>query len=173
MKLLAFVTSSHHKKLLNLSYQWLQTFLPHCLAKVNRVSFGLLSRKDCQHALEVDPFVPRSRLKLAVPFIGKDVPSRSSEFAHPDIIIGLTILAYRYSGLRQDDFIDIIDRMTAQFSMEIGPARDRESSMRHEKWVYESGGAIRGLKITKDGQPWVSFVVHLSEDSLLIVLYFL
>ena len=156
MKLLSFVTSSHHKKLLNLAYQWLQTFLPHCLAKVNRVSFGLLSRKDCQHALEIDPFVPRSRLKLAVPFIGKDVPSRSSEFAHPDIIIGLTVLAYRYSGLRQDDFIDIIDRMTAQFSMEIGPARDRESSMRHEKWVYESGGAIRGLKTNKDGQQWVS-----------------
>ena len=39
--------------------------------------------------VEEDPNVPRSRLKLAVPFIGKDVPSKSSEFAHPDIIIGL------------------------------------------------------------------------------------
>ena len=44
--------------------------------------------------------MPRSRFKLAIPFVGKDVPSRASEFAHPDIIIGLTILAYRYEGLR-------------------------------------------------------------------------
>ena len=39
--------------------------------------------------------MPRSRFKLAIPFVGKDVPSRASEFAHPDIIIGLTVLAYR------------------------------------------------------------------------------
>lgn len=26
----------------------------------------------------------------------QDVPSRSSEFAHPDVAIGLTTLAYRY-----------------------------------------------------------------------------
>jgi hypothetical protein len=72
-----------HKKLLNLCHNWLRTFMPHCLAKVNRVSFGLLSETDCQAALLADPHVPRSRLKLAVPFVGKDVPSKSSEFAHP------------------------------------------------------------------------------------------
>ena len=94
-KVIAHVTSPMHKKLLNLCHNWLSTFLPHCLAKVNRVSFGLLTAKDCKAALEIDPHVPRSRLKLAVPFVGKDVPSRSSEFAHPDVIIGLTILAYR------------------------------------------------------------------------------
>jgi hypothetical protein len=32
---------------------------------------------------------------MAVPFVGKDVPSRASEFAHPDVLIGLTILAFR------------------------------------------------------------------------------
>ena len=32
---------------------------------------------------------------MAVPFLGKDVPSKSSEFAHPDITIGLTVMAYR------------------------------------------------------------------------------
>lgn len=131
------------------------TFLPHCLAKVNRVSFGLLSMEDCKAALLADPHVPRSRLKLGVPFVGKDVPSKSSEFAHPDVIIGLTVLAYRYTGLRKDDFVDIIDSMTAQFYQEIGPARDRESSQRHEKWVFAAGGAIRGLKTTREGQAWV------------------
>lgn len=39
--------------------------------------------------------MPRSRAKLAVPFISKDVPSPASEFAQPDIVIGLTVLAYR------------------------------------------------------------------------------
>ena len=62
---------------------------------------------------------------------------------------------HRYTGLRKDDFIDIIDGMTAQFYQEIGPARDRESSQRHEKWVFAAGGAIRGLKATRDGHAWV------------------
>ena len=57
--------------------------------------------------------VPRSRLALAVPFIGKDVPSKSSEFAHPDITIGLTVMAYRYSGLRTGDFNDLVDSVRA------------------------------------------------------------
>ena len=81
-KVLAHVTHLH-KKLLNLAHDWLYTFMPHCLGKINRVSFGLLNEDDCEQALEDDPHMPRSRLKLAVPFMGKDVPSRSSEFAHP------------------------------------------------------------------------------------------
>jgi hypothetical protein len=34
--------------------------------------------------------MPKSRRLVAVPFIGKDVPSHASEFAHPDVLIGLT-----------------------------------------------------------------------------------
>lgn len=34
-----------------------------------------------------EPGTPKSRLLMAVPFIGKDVPSHSSEFAHPDALI--------------------------------------------------------------------------------------
>ena len=36
-KVLALVPSPMHKKLLNLTHDWLRTFMPHCLAKVNRV----------------------------------------------------------------------------------------------------------------------------------------
>ena len=43
--------------------------------------------------------MPKSRKLLSVPYVGKDVPSPSSEFAHPDIAVGLTILAYRYQVL--------------------------------------------------------------------------
>lgn len=32
----------------------------------------------------------------AVPFVGKDVPSHRSEFSHPDVVISLTLLGYRY-----------------------------------------------------------------------------
>jgi hypothetical protein len=85
-------------------------------AQINRVSFGLLSDEDIARALQRDPKMPKSRKLTSVPFVGKDVPSgpplrcrpraprvtprhaESSEFAHPDVVIGLTILAYRYEG---------------------------------------------------------------------------
>ena len=148
-KVMAHVTSATQKKLLNLSYDWLRTFLPHVMAKVNRVSFGLLTSADCAAAIESTPNVPRSRLKLCVPFVGKDVPSRSSEFAHPDVIIGLTILAYRYTGMRYEDFVELVDSLTSDFVQEIGPARERPASRRHEAWVLAAGGRIRGISRTE------------------------
>ena len=144
-KVVALIPSPEQIKFLNLTYDWLRTFLPHCMAKVNRVSFGLLSTTECADTLAEDPMVPRSRLALAVPFIGKDVPSKSSEFAHPDITIGLTVMAYRYSGLRQNDFSDLVDSLTTEFANEIGPARERASSIRYEQWVLSAGGRLRGL----------------------------
>jgi hypothetical protein len=77
--------------MLNTTTDWLHTFLPHCLAKIDRVSFGLLSMAEYEELARTEPHMPRSRFKLAIPFVGKDVPSRASEFAHPDIIIGLTV----------------------------------------------------------------------------------
>ena len=74
--------------------------------------------------------MPRSRLKLAIPFVGKDVPSAASEFAHPDIIIGLTVLAFRYEGLRRTDFEqDLIALLRSNFEQESGPYRLRKSSL--------------------------------------------
>ena len=35
--------------------------------------------------------LPRSRRFLAVPFVGKDAPSPSSEYAHPDVAIGARV----------------------------------------------------------------------------------
>lgn len=72
------------------------SYLPHVLQKIDRVSFGLMNKGDYARAIKSDPHMPRTRAKLAIPFVGKDVPSKSSEFAHPDVIIGLTILAYRW-----------------------------------------------------------------------------
>lgn len=36
-----------------------------------------------EQALIRQPGMPMTRAKLSIPFIGKDVPSPSSEFAHP------------------------------------------------------------------------------------------
>ena len=57
---------------------------------------GLLRAEDVAHARKTHPKMPRSRELLAVPFVGKDRPSEASEFSHPDVVIGLTIMAYRY-----------------------------------------------------------------------------
>lgn len=74
------VKSTHHaiqRKILHLSHDWLSSFLPHIIGKINRVSYGLLTREDM--AL-VDQNMPISRKLMAVPFVGKDVPSHASEF---------------------------------------------------------------------------------------------
>jgi hypothetical protein len=88
------VLADRHVKMLNLGSDWLRHLLPHVLRKVSRVHYGLLSQAEMAQ-MEYAGGVPRSRRFLAVPFVGKDAPSPSSEFAHPDIAIGLTALAYR------------------------------------------------------------------------------
>ena len=134
-------------KLLNLAKEWLRTFMPFTLQKIDRVSFGLLSTAEYRRLLQTEPHMPRSRFKLAIPFVGKDVPSRASEFAHPDIIIGLTILAYRYEGMRRPDFeTDVIGLLRSDFEKEVGPFPLRKSSLLYESWVKQAGGIIKGAK---------------------------
>ena len=132
------------KKMLNLTHDWLHSFLPHVLQKIDRVSFGLLNATDYEKAIKINPHLPRTRAKLAIPFVGKDVPSESSEFAHPDVVIGLTILGYRYEGLRWSDFEDIISNLRSTLTKEIGPYEFRKSSITHEKWIIEAGGHLKG-----------------------------
>ena len=77
--------------MLNLGYDWLHALLPHVLAKINRVHYWLLRPHELESMAKLGT-LPRSRRFLAVPFVGKDAPSPSSEYAHPDVAIGLTIL---------------------------------------------------------------------------------
>jgi len=117
-------------KMLNLSASWCQQFMPHTLSKIDRVTFGLLG--------EFDPLprdAPLVRKYMAVPFVAKDVPSHAAEFAHPDVLIGLTILAYRYEGLRIKDIKRIIKQIKFQFSREQGEKHSRPSAMRYALWV--------------------------------------
>ena len=80
--------------------------MPHVLSKRVKIEFGLLPREAWVNRTASKP---RSRAKtmgrklLAVPYVGKDSPSEAAEFSSPDVIIGFTILAYAYEGLRKVD----------------------------------------------------------------------
>ncbi|TDH74318.1 hypothetical protein CCR75_003035 [Bremia lactucae] len=130
-------------KLLNLARDWLHTMLPHILSKINRVSYGLL-RGSYQAAANFGNSVGKthSRMMLAVPFIGKDVPSRSSEFAHPDVLIGLTILAYRHEGIRASDLVRIVSQLKQDFGRQLGPRDQRPACLRLCEWVQMGLGEL-------------------------------
>jgi hypothetical protein len=68
--------------------------------------------------------------------------------------------------VRKDDFNDLIDGLTSSFTREIGPTRDRPSSLLHESWVFAAGGAVRGLACNKDGHPWASTSEHLTLEEI-------
>ena len=113
--------------------------------QIDRVTFGLLSTAEHEALLANEPHMPRSRVKLAIPFLGKDCPSRASEFAHPDVLIGLTVLAYRYEGLRQSEFrTDVIGLLRSNFESELGAYSKRPSSELYESWVTQAGGIVKG-----------------------------
>ena len=127
-----------HLKLLNLGSDWLTSLLPHCLSRTSRVHYGLLQPEELRHALEECPGMARNRRYLAVPFVGKDVPSRASEFSHPDVVIGLTILAYRYEGLRRSDLTSKLRALREQLSLESGPHHKRPAALVFVGWVTEA-----------------------------------
>ena len=131
-------------KLLNLAADWTTTLMPHVLAKIDRVTFGLLTREDLAAA---PPDMPASRRVTAVPFVGKDVPSRASEFAHPDILIGLTILAYRYSGLRLSDMRRIVVGLKHDYARQVGPRAERPAAVLFRQWLEREGAVAAVLPL--------------------------
>ncbi len=48
-------------KMVNLFRDWLRALLPHVLAKVDRVHYGLLTPADLQRAFAANPHLPASR----------------------------------------------------------------------------------------------------------------
>ena len=58
----------------------------------------------------------------------QDVPSPASEFAHPDVVIGFTILAYRYEGMRRSDFKKVVADLVDQLDLQVGPILVMNSS---------------------------------------------
>jgi hypothetical protein len=142
-----------YMKMINLSHDLLRNFLPHVLSKINRVSFGLLSKLDLKQQLEANPNISLARRLAAIPFVGKDIPSRASQFSHPDIVIGLTILAYRYEAIRFTDFENVMTALREQLDAEFGPYHKRAASLKFKAWVEEAGGKVRGPREGEDKDP--------------------
>ena len=152
---LTLVNGTRAMALLNLCRKWVRALLPHVISKRNRVDYGLLSDDDTirlgllseeeEKQRSTEPKPPKTRKELleikrasrellAVPFVGKDTPSRFSEFAQPEVIIGFTIAAYRIEGLRERDITRFFSRLLNQFSRASEPVPKRPQRKALEEW---------------------------------------
>jgi hypothetical protein len=116
-------------QLLNVARDSLMSFFPHCISKINRVAYGLLPAWMNSESESI------TRRYMAIPFEGKDTPSAASEFSHPDILIILTLLAYRYEGLRPSDMQKVVSMLKASLKREAGPLKKRPSYRTFEHWL--------------------------------------
>ena len=138
-------SSDEATKMTNLARDWLCSLLPHMLAKVDRVTFGLLQPDDVE-LLEktTGQTLPKTRKLLAVPFVGKDIPSRTNEFSHPDVVLGLTMCAYRLEGFRRSDFKQLLRILMEEYDNEAGPPVKRPSARLWADWIRTTGKRVRG-----------------------------
>jgi hypothetical protein len=112
------------RALVRVAREAVQCYLPHALSKVCRVDYGVLSERD---VAALGASQTARRIATAVPFTGKDRPSPSAEFAHADVRLVLTALAFRHTGLRRTDVMSLVGRLQAQLRVErgapaVGPA---------------------------------------------------
>ncbi|CAF1494243.1 unnamed protein product [Didymodactylos carnosus] len=107
--------------------------LYHVMSYRYRVEYGLSNK---------------SEKEIAVPFKGKDLPSENSEFSHPDVMIGFTIISYLYRGLSLEQVKKELiklkyeqdkDRLLKQWVQEnkewIG--LHKEWTDEHQEWIEE------------------------------------
>eukprot|EP00917_Polyrhabdina_sp_WS-2016_P024025 GHVP01052046.1.p1 GENE.GHVP01052046.1~~GHVP01052046.1.p1 ORF type:complete len:1824 (-),score=350.62 GHVP01052046.1:2389-7860(-) len=151
-------------KMLNLARELLNSVIPHVLTKVNRVSFGVLRPEELAAQLKLNPKMPKNRLLLAIPFLGKDAPSLTSEFAHPDVIICLTILSYRYQGMRMSDFTNLLSHLTLCVAEETGPPKLRPAAEKFRRMVENSDGRVRGTNREANG-TWERYLRNLLRSN--------
>ena len=103
------------------------------------------------------------RKLCAVPYVGKDSPSEASEFSSPEVIIGFTILSYRYEGLRRIDaavlllgpkptckVVEPVSDETSdyvgllqQYKEEKGPVAERAAWLLYDSWLELAAEARR------------------------------
>ncbi|CAJ1446714.1 unnamed protein product [Effrenium voratum] len=135
-------------RLLTLGHEWLKHTLPFVLSKVNRVHYGLLRQKDVAD-LTSRGFPPTgTRLQVAVPFTGLETPSLASEFANPDVAIGLTILAFGHEGMRQSDVKTMLLLLKAELLRDVAtPPPQREAFRRFKEWTTEASEGAESPKL--------------------------
>ena len=72
------------------------------------------------------------------------MPTVASEYAHPDVAIGLTTLAFRYEGLRRHDLVQCVRRLREEMGEQTGPLRQRPACLTWVAWVEAAGARVRG-----------------------------
>ena len=145
--------TDHQMKMINLAREWVGVLLPFVLAATNRVTYGLLAPEHiARMSIDSASLVSKNRRLTAIPFIGKDTPSESSEFAHPDVVVGLTICAYRLQGLRSTDFTQFLDTLLKRMTVDSGRAYGQRHVCRQfAHWVNIAGGVVRGFQGQNSG----------------------
>lgn len=92
------------------------------MRQVNRVNYGLLAgpppADNDDDGISEAEAGSRSRYHTAVPFLGKDKPSKAAEYANPEVLIGLTLLAFRHEGLRSWETEKIVRAMLSTLKSE-------------------------------------------------------
>ena len=127
---------SECRELINLAQSILCKVLPHILSKTNCVHYGLLKLNlDGNFCIDTNQIEPPSRALLAVPFTGKDTPSKNSEFASPDIRLMSTAFAYKYQGLRLPDVSGLVRNLKLQLKNEVGPMVYRQQYIIFSDWL--------------------------------------
>jgi hypothetical protein len=67
--------------------------------------------------------------------VAQDVPSAAAEFAHPEVQIGLTVMAFRYEGLRRRDLHAVVTSLKKALTHESGPFTERPSRVLFDSWL--------------------------------------
>lgn len=99
-----------------LAKAWLShELLYHIMSFRYRVEYGLNQKKE---------------KRVAIPFRGKDLPSENSEFSHPDIMIGFTIISYLYRGLEREEV------KSALIKLRSDPKQNKDTLL--QNWVEEN-----------------------------------
>lgn len=83
-----------------------------------------------------------SRALLACPFVGKDTPSQSSEFAAADIRIMATAFAYNYQGLRIADIVNLVRELKSGLKSGSGKLSERQEYVTFQGWL--EAAALQG-----------------------------
>mmetsp|Transcript_5552 Transcript_5552/g.9906 ORF Transcript_5552/g.9906 Transcript_5552/m.9906 type:complete len:2248 (-) Transcript_5552:144-6887(-) len=131
--------------LLSIANEYINIFLPHCLGKVNSVSYGLVPDDKRDSPDENGLSQSATRRFMSVPFIGKDTPSPASEFSHPDILILLTLLSYRYGGLRLSDAELLVKTLQLHLKHESGPVMQRPSYLTFDRFLNSSSAGSNNV----------------------------
>lgn len=97
------------KEIILIAKGWLaHGILYHVLHAKYRVNYGLNTNST---AVVYKP--------VAIPFQGKDLPSARSEFSHPDVMLGFTIISYLYQGLSPSQLKCCLHKLKDKFSAQV------------------------------------------------------